>query len=254
MAKIILDNVSKRFVDKSKQSIQSLNNLSFEIDESEIVCILGPSGCGKTTLINMLAGYIFPDDGNILHNDERINGPSAERAVVFQDHALFSWKTVRGNIDFGLKCKKIDKVKRTEIINEYISKFNLHGFDKHFPHQLSGGMKQRVGLARALAIKPEVLLMDEPFSSLDEQTREFLQEDLLRIHSDIKPTIVLVTHNIEEAIFLADKIIVLTKRPGTIKTIIKVPFNRPRQYEIRNCTDFLQFRQSIWKIIREEIR
>jgi NitT/TauT family transport system ATP-binding protein len=254
MAKIILDNVSKRFVDKSKQSIQSLNNLSFEIDESEIVCILGPSGCGKTTLINMLAGYIFPDDGHILHNNERINGPSAERAVVFQDHALFLWKTVRGNIDFGLKCKKIDKIKRTEIINEYISKFNLHGFDRHFPHQLSGGMKQRVGLARALAIKPQVLLMDEPFSSLDEQTREFLQEDLLRIHSDIKPTIVFVTHDIEEAIFLADKIIILTKRPGTIKTIISVPFDRPRQYEIRNCTDFLQFRQSVWKIIREETR
>lgn len=253
MSKIILNNVSKSFINKDQSAIPALDRVSFDIEASGIVCILGPSGCGKTTLINLLAGYIFPDDGCIIHNDERIKGPSVERAVVFQEHALFLWKTVRGNIEFGLKCQRINKILCRDIVDEYISKFNLRGFANHYPHQLSSGMKQRVGLARALAIKPKILLMDEPFSSLDEQNREFLQENLLRIHQEIKPTIVFVTHNIEEAIFLADTIIVLTKRPGTIKAIIKIPFARPRQGEIRNSLEFFHYRQAIWKIIREEI-
>lgn len=253
MSKITLNNVSKKFTDKNKTITHILHQISFEFEESKIICILGPSGCGKTTLINLLAGYIFPDDGHITCDNEIIKGPNAKRAVVFQDHALFLWKTVRKNIEFGLKCQKINNWERQNIVDEYIKKFNLHGFDNHYPHQLSGGMKQWVGLARVLAVKPNVLLMDEPFSSLDEQNREFLQENLLQIHEENKPTIIFVTHNIDEAIFLADTIIILTKRPGTIKSIIKVPFERPRQYKIRNLPEFFQCRQMIWKIIRDEI-
>ena len=225
---VILHDISKVFFSKNRQPISVLYKLSFEIKESEIVCIVGPSGCGKTTLLNLLAGFIFPDAGSIIDNGKSIDGPSAERAVVFQDYALFLWKTVRENIEFGLKCQGTHKTLRMEVINEYIDKFHLRGFDNYYPYQLSGCMKQRVGLARALAIKPRILLLDEPFSSIDEQTREILQEDLLRVHQELKPIIIFVTHNIDEAIFLADTIVVLTKRPGTVKSVIKIDFPKAR--------------------------
>lgn len=254
MSKIILNNVSKTFTNKDGQQTQAINKLSLEIEPAKITCVLGPSGCGKTTLINLLAGYTFPDDGHIFNDNQYINGPGIERAVVFQDDALFLWKTVKENIEFGLKCQKINKTQREKIADDHIDKFGLSGFGNSYPHQLSGGMKQRVGLARALAIRPKVLLMDEPFSSLDEQNREILQEDLLKIYHEIRPTIIFVTHNIEEAIFLADTIVILTKRPGTIKAIIKVSLPTPRTSEVKNSTEFFQLRQHIWKIIREEIK
>ncbi|MFA4834217.1 MAG: ABC transporter ATP-binding protein [Patescibacteria group bacterium] len=254
MPKIIFDNVSKAFVNNSGQQIQVIDKLFLEIEPEKITCILGPSGCGKTTLINLLAGYIFPDDGYIFYDSQYINGPGPERAVVFQDQALFLWKTVKENIGFGLKCQKINEALREKIINERLDKFGLHGFGDSYPCQLSGGMKQRVGLAGALATRPKVLLMDEPFSSLDEQTREMLQEDLLKIYYEARPTIILVTHNIEEATFLADTIVILTKRPGTIKSIIKVALPNPRISEVRNSTEFFQLRRHIWETIREEIK
>lgn len=253
MPKIVINGVSKKFISAGKQEVQVLSGLSFEVEKSEIVCILGPSGCGKTTLINLLAGYTLPDNGRIFNNNIVVRGPSVDRAVVFQDHALFPWKTVKGNIGFGLKFQKISNASRNNLVERYINKFNLHGFNRCYPYQLSGGMKQRVGLARALAAAPETLLLDEPFSSLDEQNRELLQEDLLRLHYETKPTIIFVTHNIDEAIFLADKIVILTKRPGSVKSIIKVPFSRPRYYGIKSSPEFFRLHSQVWQILREEV-
>ncbi|MDD5032067.1 MAG: ABC transporter ATP-binding protein [Patescibacteria group bacterium] len=254
MSKITFDNISKTFINRNGQPTRAIDKVSLEIEPEKITCVLGPSGCGKTTLINLLAGYTFPDEGHIFNDNQYIKGPGIERTVVFQDQALFLWKTVKENIEFGLKCQKINKTQREKIADEYIEKFGLSGFGNNYPHQLSGGMKQRVGLARALATRPKVLLMDEPFSSLDEQNREILQEDLLRIYYEAKPMIIFVTHNIEEAIFLAHTIVILTKRPGKIKSIIKVSLPSPRTSEIRNSAEFFQLRQHIWKTIREEIK
>ena len=249
---ILIDNIFKSFPDGKGGFVKVIDGISIKVARGEIVSILGPSGCGKTTLINLLAGYNFPDSGYISHKDKIITGPGNDRVVAFQDYALFPWKTVAENIGFGLKCKCRSNKKISIIVEKYIKKFNLIGFDKFYPTQLSGGMKQRVGLARVLAVRPEIILLDETFSSLDEQNREIMQEVLLKIHLESKPTIIFVTHNIEEAIFVSDRIIILSKRPAVIKTIIDIPFKRIRIPEIRNSIEFLNIKKQIWKNLREE--
>lgn len=234
-------------------SVQALDSLEFDIFQGEFFCIIGPNGCGKTTLINSIAGFVAPTSGSILVNGRKVVSPGPDRAVVFQEFALFDWKTVRENIEFGLKALGIDHIRRSTICENYTKIFNLNGFENTYPRQLSGGMKQKVALARALAVDPEILLMDEPLSSLDAQTRELLQEEIMAISGKTFKTMVMVTHSIDEAIFLANRVLIMTQRPGRVKEILSIPVPRPREAEFRISAEFQKLKSHIWYSLREEI-
>ena len=251
--KIEFKKVNKSFESKnSSDSMLALNDISLGVNNSEVLCVVGPSGCGKSTIINLIAGFIFPDNGEVLMDNELICEPSPRRTVVFQEHALFPWKTVKENIEFGLDCKNLSKDEINKEVNCLLKKMKLEAFANRYPDELSGGMKQRVAIARAFAIKPEVILMDEPFVSLDQQNRDILQEELLSIQAELKQTIIFVTHNIDEAIFLGDRVVILSQRPAKIKEIIKVSHEEPRLPEIRNHKSFLELKNKIWLSLREE--
>ena len=235
-----------------KKSITAVEKLDFAVAPSEFLCILGTTGCGKSTILNVIAGFVKPTSGRVIMGGLPISGPGPERGVVFQHHALFSWKTVRGNIEFGLKMKNIDMRARKMIADEYIKSVGLAGFEKSYPRELSGGMQQRVGLARALANTPGVVLMDEPFGSLDAQTRIMMQELLLGIWKHYARTIIFVTHDVDEAIFLADRIIVLTARPGRVKDEVKISLPRPRSYDIVTSEEYMNLKKKVTLLIREE--
>ncbi|MBI3976173.1 MAG: ABC transporter ATP-binding protein [Armatimonadetes bacterium] len=213
------------------QDVAAIEDVSLEIGKGEFVAILGPSGCGKTTLLNMVAGFIPPTQGEILLNGRRIQGPGPDRGVVFQSFALFPWKTVMDNVAFGLKMRGVSKEERERVAREYVALVGLEGFEYRYPHELSGGMQQRVGVARVLANKPDLLLMDEPFASVDAQTRMTLQEELTRIWEDRQPTILFVTHDVEEAVFLANRVVVLSPRPGRVRETVEVSLRRPRTWQ-----------------------
>lgn len=251
--KIILKDVSKTFINRDKQAAPVLQNISFEIFKSEFFCLLGPSGCGKTTIINLIAGFIFPERGQVLIDGQALTKPNHQRTVVFQEHGLFPWKTVRENIEFGLICQGLKSKNRQLISDKLIAKIHLAGFENYFPHQLSVGMKQRVAIARALAVKPQIILMDEPFASVDALTRDFLQEELLRWQTELGLTVVFVTHNIDEAIFLGDRIAILSHQPARVKQILAVPLHKPRLSEVKNSPDFFKLRTQIWYSLREEL-
>ncbi len=252
--KIEFKNIIKSFAVKNNHDIINvLDDISFEVKNSEIFCLVGPSGCGKSTIINLMAGFIFPDKGEISMDNKLVNGPGPQRTVVFQEHAIFPWKTVRGNIEFGLKCKNLSKSKINDEVNCLLKKVKLESFADRYPDELSVGMKQRVAMARAFAVKSEVVFMDEPFASLDSQTRDILQEELLNIQIELKQTIIFVTHNIDEAIFLGDKIAVMSHRPAKIKEIIQVGYERPRSASIRNQPYFFELKNKIWLSLRDEI-
>jgi NitT/TauT family transport system ATP-binding protein len=249
---IKLKNVNKSFDGRNdKEKLSVLDDVSFEMKPSEILCIVGPSGCGKSTIINLIAGFVFPDNGDISVDGKKIQGPSISRTVVFQDHAIFPWKTVKENVEFGLKSKNMQASERDIVVTELLKKVRLEKFADNYPDELSGGMKQRVALARAFAVKPEIILMDEPFASIDQQTRDILQEEFLRLQSEISQTVLFVTHNIEEALFLGDRIIVLSHRPAKIQEIFSVPFTKPRLPDIRNQPAFLELKHKIWHLLRE---
>ena len=251
---VIFENISKSFKSKNDNShIGVVDNLSFKVEKGEFFCIVGPSGCGKSTIVNLIAGFIKPDNGKILIEDCLVTKPSPKRTVVFQDYILFPWKTVAQNIEFGLKFKINGKIQRKERVDFFLKKFRLEKFANYYPFEISGGMKQKVALARASAVEPKIILMDEPFASLDQQTRDLLQEELIKFKNEFSQTIIFVTHNIEEALFLGDKILVLTQRPAKLKTIINNPFPNPRNYDIRNKTDFLNIKHKIWHLLREEV-
>ncbi len=216
---ISVNNVSKVYEDGTV----ALKNVSFEVREGESCSIIGPSGCGKSTLLLIMAGLLKPTEGNVKINGKIVEKPMKDVSLILQDYGLFPWKTVYDNIALGLRIRGVDKGKEKRTVNELIDKLGLKGFERHYPKQLSGGMKQRVAIARALAINPKILLMDEPFSSLDALTRENLQNFLLKLWNERRMTIVLVTHSIEEAVFLGRKIVVLTPRPGRVKAIIDNP-------------------------------
>jgi NitT/TauT family transport system ATP-binding protein len=222
-----------------------------KVYENEFVTIIGPSGCGKTTFLNILAGFIKPTQGKVFCDGKEVTGPGPDRGVVFQEDAVFPWLTVKENIELGLIAKGIPKEERERIVEHYIALVGLKGFEKALPKELSGGMKKRVDLARAYAINPTVLLMDEPFGPLDAQTRSKMQDELSRIWQNEKKTVLFVTHDIEEAIYLANKVIVFSSRPATIKKVINVSLPYPRQRNLIFKEEFIRLKEEIWRLIME---
>ncbi|MHB8280145.1 MAG: ABC transporter ATP-binding protein [Candidatus Humimicrobiaceae bacterium] len=250
--KIKVDNVSKIFNLGKGKYIEALENFNLEIFDKEFLAIVGPSGCGKSTLLFMIAGIEEPTKGSIYYENEKIIGTSLERGVVFQSDAVFPWMTVRENIEYGPRIRKISNEKIKEIGDNFLKLVELEKFENVWPKQLSGGMRKRVDLARALANNPDVLLMDEPFGALDVITKENLQIEIDRLFSEFNKTIFFVTHDLEEAIFLADRVIVVTDSPGKIKTSMKINFSRPRLPEIKTTLEFQKLRAQLNKFISGE--
>ena len=246
-------NITLVFSSKNRDPVTALRDFSLEVGKGEFVSIVGPSGCGKSSFLNILLGLIKPDSGEIQLNGTRITGPGQERAMVFQEFGLLPWRTVTANVELGLELKGIAPARRAERATELIKLVGLKDFASHYPHELSGGMKQRVGLARALATEPEVLLMDEPFAALDAQTRDLMQMELLQIWEHTKKTVLFVTHSIEEAAYLSDRVIVMTARPGRTKDILKIDLPRPRDYEMRLTPEFNEIKLRIWDVLKEEL-
>ena len=245
MTSIALRGVSKTYHGRDGESTVALDQISLEVDDNEFVSILGPSGCGKSTLLRIVDGLINFEAGQVLFNNQPVTKPTQDRGFVFQAFNLFPWRTVRANIEFGLEVSGMPRAARREISDRLIELVGLVGFEKNFPYELSGGMQQRVGIARALAIEPEALLMDEPFGALDAQTREDMQDELLRIWSAERKTVLFVTHSIEEAIYLSDRVVIMTPRPGRVLANIPIPFNRPRHDEHRTLPEFAELRRDI---------
>ncbi len=243
-----ISEVSKTFT-KDKREIVAVRDFSLNVKPREFVCILGPSGCGKTTVLRMVAGLEVPTSGSISLNGDLVKGPGRDRGMVFQEFALFPWRTVRKNIEFGPELSKVPPEKIKEISDRFIELVGLKTFEDAHPKELSGGMKQRVGIARALANDPSILLMDEPFGSIDAQTRNLMQKELLRIWQTTKKTVMFVTHSVEEAVFLADKIIIMTARPGKVRETIEVPLARPRD---RTSQEFIKIRARVLAELDEE--
>ncbi|MCX5792235.1 MAG: ABC transporter ATP-binding protein [Elusimicrobia bacterium] len=247
-------NVYKSFKDpKSGVSLCALGGLSLEIRQGEFVSVIGPSGSGKTTLLYLMAGFLRPDSGTLRYKGEEVLGPSPERTVIFQEYGLFPWKTAAGNVEFPLKARGLAADARRAEALKYISMVHLDGFADKYPHQLSGGMKQRVGIARALACGPQAVLMDEPFAALDNITREMLQEEILRLWSGLGKTFVLITHHLDEAIFMSQRVIVMSARPGVVKEIVEVRLPEPRTAEVKTHPSFIALKSRLMKSLREEV-
>ncbi len=231
-----------------------LDGLSATINPGEFVCILGPSGCGKSTLLRIIQALIKPTGGRVLLDNSPVERPSDDVGFVFQQFNLLPWRTVLSNVEFGLENRKVGRAERLRVATELIELVGLAGFESHFPSQLSGGMQQRVGLARALAIHPRLLLMDEPFGAVDSQTKMLLQTELLRIWERDAKTVVFITHDIEEALFLGDVVYVMDARPSRIRSRIEVPFERPRHDRLRADPAFARLREELWESLKHDIR
>jgi NitT/TauT family transport system ATP-binding protein len=232
--------------------IQALKGIDLDFPEGQMTTLLGPSGCGKTTLLKIIAGLLEPTEGKVRVSGVPITGPGPERALVFQDFALMPWASVMRNVAFGLELRGIPKDEREETARRYIEKVGLAGFEDRYPHELSGGMKQRVGLARALAVNAQVLMMDEPFSAVDEQTRRQFQEDLLHLLSVEKKTVIFVTHSIEEAVYVSDRIVLLSPRPGRVSKIYHPAIDRSRSPDqIRRDGAYLDTVEEIWQMVKQ---
>jgi NitT/TauT family transport system ATP-binding protein len=246
-------DIALTFRPKNRDPVAALSGLDLDLARGEFLSVVGPSGCGKSTFLNVLLGLLRPDRGDLQLNGKKITGPGQERAMVFQEFGLLPWRTVAANVELGLELKGIPAALRRERAMELIRLVGLTGFEQHYPHELSGGMKQRVGLARALATEPEVLLMDEPFAALDAQTRDLMQAELLQIWEKTKKTVLFVTHSIEEAAYLSDRVVVMTSRPGKTKNIIAIDLPRPRDYEMRLSPEFNEIKAKIWATLKEEL-
>ncbi|MBU2617774.1 MAG: ABC transporter ATP-binding protein [Euryarchaeota archaeon] len=249
MAKVVVEDIRKVFVHDEKEMI-ALDKVSFKAQKGEFAAIVGPSGCGKTTLLHIIDGLVKPTEGKVLIDDKPVTHPGQDRGLVFQEYSLFPWLTVKQNIAFSLEIGSHESERAVE---RWIDVMGLKGFENSYPYMLSGGMKQRVAIARVLAYDPDTLLMDEPFGALDAQTRSLLQIHLLKIWSETKKTVLFVTHSIEEAVFLADKVIVLTARPAKVKGIFGIELARPRKEETKLSLDFVKMRRDIWQVLREEV-
>ncbi len=245
------DDVSKRF-GTGLDAVQAVEPLSFDIEEGAFVCLVGPSGCGKSTLLNILAGFETPTTGQVSMDGMPVLGPDSRRGVVFQQGALFTWMSVQENVAFGPVATGKSRAEAARIADRFIAMVGLTGFARRFPYELSGGMQQRVGIARALANDPEILLMDEPFAALDAQTRELLQEEIKRIWQETRKTVLWITHSIEEALFLATEIIVMSARPGRIKARFQPGFALSRDPSIVASAEFVRLKAEIFGLLREE--
>jgi NitT/TauT family transport system ATP-binding protein len=241
-----------KFYTRDGESLPVLREFSLSVAELEFLVLLGPSGCGKSTLLRIIDGIEPCDGGQIILDGRDVTGTTgAGRGMVFQGFELFPWRTVMGNVAFGLEVAGVGNKERMDIARDYVNLVGLNGFENSYPHELSGGMQQRVGIARALAINPTILLMDEPYGALDVQTRELLQDELLNIWEKQRKTVIFVTHSIEEALYLADRIVVMSPRPGRIERVIEVPFARPRRDEIKSTPEFLDLRRDIWQSLKK---
>ncbi len=225
-----------------------------QVNEGEFVTIVGPSGCGKTTFINLCDGLLKPTAGHITIDGKTVTGPGIDRGMVFQDSCLMPWRTVLKNVIFGLECQGLDNAEGSARAKGFIKLVGLQGFEEHYPHELSGGMQQRCNLARALTVDPKILIMDEPFAALDAQTREIMQAELLRIWRESGKTVLFITHQINEAIFLADRVIVFGARPGRVKETIKIDLPRPRDLSIKRDPQFFKYEDDLWTLIEEEVK
>ena len=246
-------NVRKSYT-KDGRTLAVLDVERFAVREGEFVTIIGPSGCGKSTLLHIMGGFIAADSGAIRVHGAAVNGPGPDRGMMFQEFALFPWKTVEGNVAWGLEAQGFDRSEISETVDAYLAMIGLTDFRRHYPAELSGGMKQRVALARVLAFNPKVLLMDEPFGALDAQTRETMQEEVTRLWERTRKTIVFVTHDIEEAVFLGDRVVCLSARPGRIREEVRIDLPRPRTLEIKKSMQCHEYRNHIWDLIRSESR
>jgi NitT/TauT family transport system ATP-binding protein len=251
-AKLVVENLSKEFDSADGETHSVLRSINLEIRAGEFVCIVGASGCGKTTFIRILDGLTVPTTGRVLSDRGAVTAPGPDRGFVFQQDSLLPWRTVLDNVLFGLEVQGRPRAECVSIARELIALVGLSGREKTYPHELSGGMRQRVNLARALAIDPEVLLMDEPFAALDAQTREVMQRELLRIWGKKRKTVVFITHQIDEAVYLADRVLAFGARPGRVKEEFMIPFERPRDLGIKRAPEFLAFTQRIWDLIHAD--
>jgi sulfonate transport system ATP-binding protein len=247
---ISLCGVFRSYANSRGSFTPALQNIDLEIEQGEFVCIVGPSGCGKSTLLHLIAGLDRPTSGEITVDGSPVNGPGTDRILLFQELGLFPWLTVRQNVEFGLKIDGVSKTERRDRARVFLRMVHLSHFEDHYIHQLSGGMKQRVALARSLALRPKILLMDEPFAALDAQTRDMLHDELERIWKETSPTIVFVTHNVREAVRLGDRVLLMSFRPGRIKTQFQINLNRPRHVE---DSDVAYLSKEILGQLREEI-
>lgn len=254
-AKLVVQNLSYHYPDEyTGESVHALEDISFEVHEGEFVAVVGPSGCGKTTLLNILAGLLPYREGQAAVDGKRIRGPGADRGVVFQEHAILPWRTVARNIGHGPELAGMPRAERERRVQHFVDMVGLTGFEHRYPHELSGGMKQRCAVARTLCADPVIMLMDEPFAAVDAQTRITLQEELNRIVMTTRKTTLFITHAVDEAAFLADRCLVFSRRPGRLKAVvdIKIPRNQRRWNDMINEPTFIQARDSILRMVREE--
>lgn len=257
MSEVSFEGVTRRF-DTKNGSYEALEPITLRVPKGDFVAIVGPSGCGKTTLLRMAAGLDFPTTGGVIVGNKEVAGPGSDRAVVFQQFALLPWKTVNDNIGFGLKCRGIRAVERAEQVARYVKIMRLSGHEQSYPHQLSGGMQQRVAIARSLILAPDLLLMDEPFGALDAQTRIEMQEELIRVTSTDRRTVLFITHSVEEAVYLADRVIVMAGRPGRIRETVEVQdikkvegWDKKPVEDVMELDSFVHLRAQVWRLLRE---
>jgi NitT/TauT family transport system ATP-binding protein len=253
MHKLETRQLSKVF-SRRGETTEALRDVTIGIAAGEFVSIVGASGCGKTTFLRMVDGLIEPTSGSILIDGQAVTGPSSNRAFVFQRDSLFPWRSVLQNTVFGPEVRGDPMRGARALAQRFLELVSLAGFERHYPHEMSGGMRQRVNLARALTFNPDVLLMDEPFAALDAQTREIMQAELLRIWHEAKKTVLFVTHQIDEAVFLSDRVLVFTVRPGRLKQVITIDLPRPRALALKRTPEFVRYVDEIWQLIEEEVR
>jgi NitT/TauT family transport system ATP-binding protein len=246
-------HVTKSFDIGRADPIVAIRDLSMDVEEGEFVCLLGASGCGKSTMLSLFAGFLQPTAGQVALRGMPITGIEPRCGMVFQSYALFPWKTVRGNVEFGPKMQGLNRALRRARAQRFIDLVKLTGFEDRYPAELSGGMQQRVTLARILAADPEVLLMDEPFAALDAMTRQIMQEELLRIHAASRKTTVFITHSIDEALILSDRIVVMSARPGRIKAVLTNPLPTPRHVSVQLSPDFTALKAKVWRLVESEL-
>lgn len=248
-----IKGIYKSFKVPGKRPVKAVSDFSLNVPAGDFVSIIGPSGCGKTTLLHLLGGFFPPDKGAVLYKGSPVTAPGPERTIIFQEHGLFPWKTVLGNVEFPIKARGVPGAERTVTAQKYIDMVRLKGFEHSYPRQLSGGMKQRAGIARALACLPEAVLMDEPFASLDNISREGMQEEILKLWAELGKTFILITHHLDEAIFMSRRVVVMSARPGTVKEIVNIDLPEPRTPDVKTQPRFAELKQHLTRSLREEV-